>query len=64
MRSQFWRLCLRLQSLLAREEGQDLVEYGLVTILVAVGAVATLQTVAAPLNALITKAITAVNNAV
>jgi Flp pilus assembly pilin Flp len=53
-----------LQSLLAREEGQDLVEYGLVTILVAVGAVATLQTVAAPLNALITKAITAVNNAV
>jgi Flp pilus assembly pilin Flp len=53
-----------LQSLLAREEGQDLVEYGLVTILVAVGTVASLRTVAAPINVLIGNAIAAVNNAV
>jgi Flp pilus assembly pilin Flp len=52
-----------LQSFLARDEGQDLVEYGLVTMLVAVGAVVSTRTVAAPVNALLSNAVTVLGNA-
>jgi Flp pilus assembly pilin Flp len=62
MQSGFRELCLRLQSFLARDEGQDLVEYVLVTMLVAVGAVVSMRTVAAPLNALLGNAVTALGN--
>ena len=50
MRSNLFRFCLTLQSLLAREEGQDLVEYALVVALVAFGATAALQSLGSGLN--------------
>jgi hypothetical protein len=36
MKTLFWRIRLKLQSLTMREEGQDLVEYALVISLVAI----------------------------
>jgi Flp pilus assembly pilin Flp len=61
MRSGFWKLCLRLHRVLAREEGQDLIEYVLLAMLLAVAAVASARTVAAPLNSLINNAVVALN---
>jgi len=47
-------LCLRsfllLNSLLSREEGQDLVEYALVVALIALGAVAAMQSLAGAIS--------------
>jgi pilus assembly protein Flp/PilA len=43
-------MCLRIQTLLLREEGQDLVEYALVVALIAFGAVAGMQVLATGLN--------------
>jgi pilus assembly protein Flp/PilA len=43
-------LFVRLQSLMVREDGQDLVEYALVVALVAFGATAALQQVGVGLN--------------
>jgi pilus assembly protein Flp/PilA len=42
MNSLFWKIRFKLQSLMIREEGQDLVEYALVISLVAIAAVASL----------------------
>jgi pilus assembly protein Flp/PilA len=39
-----------MQRLIKREEGQDLVEYALVLALIALAAVATIQTLAAAIN--------------
>jgi len=47
-------LYTKLQSILAREEGQDLVEYALVVALVAFGATAALQTLGQGLNSAFT----------
>lgn len=41
---------LRLRDLLAREEGQDLVEYALVVALIAFGAIAGMQFLATGIN--------------
>jgi pilus assembly protein Flp/PilA len=43
--------CLKLQNLVNREEGQDLVEYALVVALIAFGATAGMQSLATGLNA-------------
>ncbi len=43
MNSQMVSMIAKLQTLLKNEEGQDLVEYGLVVALVAFGAVAAMQ---------------------
>lgn len=40
------KMYVKMQSLMAREEGQDLVEYALVIALISVAAVGTLQTLA------------------
>ena len=38
------KMYVKLQDLIGREEGQDLVEYALVVAIIALGSVATLQT--------------------
>jgi pilus assembly protein Flp/PilA len=43
MNAMFLKMCLKLQDLTNREEGQDLVEYALVVALVAIVAAATLK---------------------
>jgi len=48
------KLCIKMQTLIAREDGQDLVEYALVVALVAFGATAALQTLGSGLNSAFT----------
>jgi pilus assembly protein Flp/PilA len=50
MNAVYTAMCLRIQTLLLREEGQDLVEYALVVALIAFGAVAGMQVLATGLN--------------
>jgi len=50
MRTAILRSLFRVQSLLAREDGQDLVEYALVVALVAFGATAALKLLGTGLN--------------
>jgi len=46
MNTMFLGLFVKFQDLMSREEGQDLVEYGLVLALIALGSVATMKSVA------------------
>jgi len=48
------KLFLKMQSLLVREEGQDLVEYALIVALVAFGATVAMQSLGTGLNATFT----------
>jgi|HubBroStandDraft_1064217.scaffolds.fasta_scaffold2831115_1 pilus assembly protein Flp/PilA len=48
------KLFVKIQTLTAREEGQDLVEYALVVALVAFGATAALKTLGSGLNSAFT----------
>lgn len=50
MKNYFLMLSVRLQGLLSREEGQDLVEYALVVALIAFAATAGMRTLAADIN--------------
>jgi pilus assembly protein Flp/PilA len=50
MRSFFSKLFFELNSLLAREDGQDLVEYALVVALIAFGATSALKLLGVGLN--------------
>jgi pilus assembly protein Flp/PilA len=54
MNSLMLKLFVKMQSLMVREEGQDLVEYALTVALVAFGATAALQTVGQGLNSAFT----------
>jgi len=54
MRSVFWKIFSGLHSLMLQEEGQDLVEYGLVALLIAVATVAALGTFATAVLAMYT----------
>jgi pilus assembly protein Flp/PilA len=44
------KLSVKIQTILMREEGQDLIEYALVVSLIAFAAVATMQTLAKDIN--------------
>jgi pilus assembly protein Flp/PilA len=44
------KLYVKFQNLMSREEGQDLVEYALVVALIALGAVASMRTVATSIS--------------
>jgi pilus assembly protein Flp/PilA len=46
MNTMFLKLYVKLQDLMSREEGQDLVEYALVVALIALGATASMSTLA------------------
>lgn len=50
MNTMYLKLYVKLQNLLSRDEGQDLVEYALVVALIAFGATAGMQSLAAGLN--------------
>ena len=52
MRSEIWQLYSRMQSLLSREEGQDLVEYALVVALIALGATVAMQGLGSEISAI------------
>jgi pilus assembly protein Flp/PilA len=45
-------LILKIKALLAREDGQDLMEYALIAALIALGCTAGLQSLAAAVNAI------------
>jgi pilus assembly protein Flp/PilA len=53
-----------MNNLISDESGQDLIEYALVAALVALGAVATLRTVATNVNAIFTSISTSLTSAV
>ncbi|MGB6690840.1 MAG: Flp family type IVb pilin [Terracidiphilus sp.] len=48
------KICVKMQTLIVREEAQDLVEYALVVALVAFGATAALKTLGQGLNSAFT----------
>ena len=50
MKDQLLKLSVRIQSLLAREEGQDLIEYALVVALIAFAATAGMTSLATDIN--------------
>ena len=50
MRDKFLELSLKIQSLMMREEGQDLIEYALVVALIAFAATAGMSTLATHIN--------------
>ena len=50
MKTQMFSMYLKIQSLLSREEGQDLIEYALLVALVAFGATAGMHSVANSIN--------------
>jgi pilus assembly protein Flp/PilA len=51
MKFELWKLYTKLQNLIAREEGQDLIEYALVVALIAFAATAGMNTLASDINA-------------
>ena len=51
MRLELWTLYTKLQHLIARGDGQDLIEYALVVALIAFAAVAAMGTLAGDINA-------------
>ena len=50
MKDKFLMLSVRLQTMLASEEGQDLIEYALVVALIALGATAGMHSLASAIN--------------
>jgi pilus assembly protein Flp/PilA len=50
MKERLWVLSIKIQNLLNREEGQDLIEYALVVALIAFAATAGMSTVANNIN--------------
>jgi len=50
MKAQLWKLSIKIQNMLKREDGQDLIEYALVVALVAFAATAGMKTLATGLN--------------
>jgi pilus assembly protein Flp/PilA len=50
MNTMLLKLYVKFQDLMSREEGQDLVEYALVVALIALGAVASMKTVATSIS--------------
>ena len=50
MKAQLWKLSIKIQNMLKREDGQDLIEYALVVALVAFAATAGMKTLAGGIN--------------
>jgi pilus assembly protein Flp/PilA len=61
MKDQLLKLSVKIQNLLSREEGQDLIEYALVVALVAFAATAGMQTLANGINTAFTHISTVLN---
>jgi len=54
MKNKLWMLSIKIQNILNREEGQDLIEYTLVVALIALAATAGMKVVATDINAAFT----------
>lgn len=54
MKDQLWMLALKIQDVLQREEGQDLIEYALVVAMIAFAATTAMGTLANDINAAFT----------
>ena len=50
MKTTLWNIYIRMQDLLRKEDGQDLIEYALIVALIAFAATAGMQSVASSLN--------------
>jgi len=50
MQARILMLCFRLKNLLEAEDGQDLIEYGLITCLASVASIAAVRSLAVPIN--------------
>ena len=50
MTNRLWMLSVKIQNLLSREEGQDLIEYALLVALISLGAVAGMGRLAGDIN--------------
>jgi pilus assembly protein Flp/PilA len=50
MKNQLWMLSIKIQNILSREEGQDLIEYALVVALIAFAATAGMSVLASDIN--------------
>jgi len=50
MNLNLWKLYIKMQNLMAREEGQDLIEYALVVALIAFAATVGMGTLASDIN--------------
>ena len=55
MKFKLWKLFFEMQNLMAREEGQDLIEYALVVALIAFAATAGMGTLASDINSAFTQ---------
>jgi pilus assembly protein Flp/PilA len=64
MKDQMWKLSIKIQNLLSREEGQDLIEYALVVALIAFAATAAMGTLASDINQAFVNIGTKLNGAV
>jgi pilus assembly protein Flp/PilA len=64
MKFELWKLCNKLQNLIAREEGQDLIEYALVVALIAFAATVGMNTLASDINSAFTSIGTTLTNAI
>ena len=63
MKNAFLMLSVKLQNMLSREEGQDLIEYALVVALIAFAATAGMKTLATDINLAFSNIGTALTNA-
>jgi pilus assembly protein Flp/PilA len=64
MNTMLLKLFVKFQDLISREEGQDLVEYALVVALIALGATASMKTLATGISAAFTSISTQLSSAV
>jgi pilus assembly protein Flp/PilA len=62
MNTMLLKLNVKFQDLMSREEGQDLVEYALIVALIAFGATAGMQSLAAGINTAFVNIATVVGN--
>jgi pilus assembly protein Flp/PilA len=63
MKFELWKLYAKLQHLMAREDGQDLIEYALVVAMIAFAAVTAMQSLAVSINAVFASIGTSLVNA-
>jgi pilus assembly protein Flp/PilA len=64
MRTTLWNLYCRLQNLMLRDEGQEMIEYAMVVALIAFGAIAAMQAAAGGVNHVFITMGTTLSNAV
>jgi pilus assembly protein Flp/PilA len=64
MNAMLLKLYMKFQNLISRKEGQDLVEYALVVALIALGAVASMKTLATGITAVFTNISTRLSSSI